>query len=432
MQNPGLKKNFVTIYKGDPMKKICSLVLAVVALAWFSSLSFAATSVDALLDKLVEKGTFTKEEARKLKGEIAADEKLVQEDSFERNLPDWVRTIKIKGDNRLRYQYEKQDLSNASRSRGRTRFRLGLEVSPTKNLVVAGGFATGGSDPRSTNVTWENTFEHPDIRLDYASTTYQAAPWAKLVGGKFIFTDYLWQTTDMLWDTDINPYGFSTHLEHEIMPATNGFVNVGSWLIDENNASKHADPNLVYLQGGAAYKKDKIDAKAAGTYYIFNGVKGYSLDNSSNTNTRVGSVLKYDYDSVAFSSEFGLSKIFGGLPFSIDERIAVFGDYIVNPDPSKQNIGWSSGFVFGNAKVGGMGQWQMKYQYAAIGKDAFPDTFPDSDRLGGRTDVKSHEVIMTIGLLKNVSFNVDYYLSNRIKGTDNPESLVQGDLNVKF
>ncbi len=418
------------------MKRIYSLGLAVVLVAYFSSLSFAATSVDALLDKLVEKGTFTKEEARKLKGDIAADEKLVQEDSFQRNLPDWVKTVKLKGDLRLRYQYEKQDLSNASRSRGRTRFRMGLEINPIASTKVSAGFSSGGTDPRSTNVTWENTFERPDVRLDYAAVEYQAAPWAKIVGGKFIFSDYLWQSTDMLWDTDINPYGFSLHLEHDLVSPISGFVNAGSWLIDENNASKHPDPNLVYLQGGLAYKKDKLDAKLASTYYIFNGVKGYDLDNELNTNSQIGGVadagLKYDYDSVAVSAELGANKIFGGLPMSIDERIALFGDYITNPDPGTQNKGWACGFVFGNAKVGGKGQWQMKYQYVALGKDAFPDVFPDSDRLGGRTDVKSHEVMMTIGLLKNVSFGVDYYLSDRIKGTHNPESLVQGDLVVKF
>ncbi len=418
------------------MKKSLAFILALAGILWFNSLSFAATSVDALLDKLVEKGTFTKEEARKLKGDIAADQKLVEEDSFQRNLPDWVKSLKLKGDLRLRYQYEKQDLSNASRSRGRTRFRMGLEMNPIPSVKVNAGLASGGTDPRSTNVTWENTFERPDIRLDYASVEYLAAPWAKLVGGKLVFTDYLWQTTDMLWDTDINPYGFSAHLEHDLVAGVVGFANIGSWLIDENNASKNPDPNMLYFQGGGFYKKEKVDAKIAGTYYVFNGVKGYDLDNEVNTNTQVGNVadagLKYDYDSVAFSAEFGLNKALGGLPFGVDERIAVFGDYIVNPDPSTKNVGWSSGLVFGNAKVGGKGQWQMKYQYVYLGKDAFPDVFPDSDRLGGRTDVKSHEVVMTIGLLKNVSFGVDYYLSDRIKATHNPESLVQGDLTIKF
>ncbi len=420
------------------MKKIYSLGLAVVLVAYFSSLSFAATSVDALLEKLVEKGTFTKEEARKLKGDIAADEKLVQEDSFQRNLPDWVKTVKLKGDLRLRYQYEKQDLSNASRSRGRTRFRMGVEINPIASTKVSAGFASGGTDPRSTNVTWENTFERPDLRLDYAAVEYQASPWAKVVGGKLIFTDYYWQTTDMLFDTDINPYGFSAHLEHDIMAdsSVKGFINAGSWLLDENNASKNPDPNMLYLQGGVAYKKDKVDAKVAGTYHVFNGVKGYDLDNELNTNSQIGGVadagLRYDYDSAGFSAEVGVSKILGGLPYSIDERIAVFGDFVTNPDPAKFETGWSSGFVFGNAKVGGQGQWQMKYQYVALGKDAFPDVFPDSDRLGGRTDIRSHEVIMTIGLLKNVSFGVDYYLSDRIKGAHNPESLVQGDLVIKF
>jgi polyhydroxyalkanoate synthesis regulator phasin len=420
------------------MKKMVRLILAVMVVVGWSSVSFAATSVDALLEKLVEKGTFTKEEARKLKGDIAADEKLIQEDSFQRNLPSWVQSMKVKGDIRLRYQYEESQTSVAARNRFRTRYRLGLEMTPVKDVKVAAGLASGGTDPRSTNVTWENTFERPDIRLDYSSIEYTAAPWAKVVGGKFIFTDYFWQTTDMMFDTDINPYGVSANLQRDLFPelGIKGFVNGGLWVIDEANSGKGTDPFMTYLQGGLAYKKDQVDGKLAATYFGFNGVKGYDLDNENNTNTQVANAadanLKYDYDSVAVSAEVGVSKIFGGLPFDIDDRIAIFADMVNNPEPSDLNMGWASGFVFGSAKVDGMGQWQVKYQYVDLGKDAFPDVFPDSDRLGGRTDIYSHEAMLTVGLLKNVSFGLDYYASNRNKGTDNQESLIQGDLVVKF
>jgi len=422
------------------MKKIFSLTLALVAVLCGSSVSFAATSVDALLEKLVEKGTFTKQEARKLKSDIAADEKLIQEDSFQRNLPEWVRNMKLKGDIRLRYQYEETQTTLVSRSRGRTRYRLGIDLAPIKDLTVSAGLASGGTDPRSTNVTWENSFERPDIRLDYASIEYAAAPWAKVIGGKFLFPNYFWQTTDMMFDTDINPYGMSVNLQKDLFTdmTLKGFVNGGVWVLDENSSTstKDVDPFMTYVQGGLIYKKNQIDSRIAATYFSYNGVKGYDLDNELNTNTQVANAadanLKFDYDSVAVSAEFGLSKIFGGLPYGIDERIAIFGDMINNPEPSKLNVGWASGFVFGSAKVDGLGQWQIKYQYVNLGKDAIPDVFPDSDRLGGRTDVYSHEAIMTVGLMKNVTFGLDYYASNRIKGTDNQETLVQGDLVVKF
>ncbi|MCC6758403.1 MAG: putative porin [Candidatus Omnitrophica bacterium] len=420
------------------MKKILSLLLTVMAVVCWSSVSSAATSVDALLEKLVEKGTFTKEEARKLKGDIAADEKLIQEDAFQRNLPSWVQSMKLKGDVRLRYQYEETQTSTVSRNRGRTRYRLGIDIAPIKTVTVSAGLASGGTDPRSTNVTWENTFERPDIRLDYSSIEYAAAPWAKVIGGKFVFSNYFWQTTDMMFDTDINPYGMSANFQKDLSidMGIKGFVNGGVWILDESSATDTTDPFMTYVQGGVSYKKDQIDGKLAATYFNFHGVKGYDLDNENNTNTQVANAadanLQYDYDSVAVSAEVGVKELFGGLPFGIDERIAIFADMINNPEPSELNMGWASGFVFGNAKVDGMGQWQVKYQYVDLGKDAFPDVFPDSDRLGGRTDIYSHEAMLTVGLLKNVSFGLDYYASNRNKGTDNQETLIQGDLVVKF
>lgn len=414
------------------MKKIFILVLAGLGLTFCMQTPSYAGEVSVLLEKLVDKGVLTPNEAKIVEQETKAQvsKEIVQKNSYA--VPDWVQSMKLKGDIRLRYQYEKKDNDAASRSRARTRFRMGLDFNPVKDVKVGAGFSGGTTDPRSTNDTWQNTFERPDLRLDYASIEYTAAPWATLVGGKFLFPNYLWQTTDMLWDTDINPYGFSAHLTHSIIDDVEGFVNAGWWLIDENGANKNPDPNMLYLQGGTQYSAEKIDAKVAGTYYMFNGVKGYTLDNTAATNTLTGGKLMYDYDSFAVSAEFGTNSILGGLPYGIDERIAVFGDYIVNPDPSNQNIGWSAGFQFGNKKVSAFKTWQMKYQYAYLGKDAFPDTFPDSDRYGGRTDVKSHEVILSLGLMKNVSFGVDYYMSNRIKAASNTEHVVQGDVVVKF
>ncbi|MBN1869308.1 MAG: putative porin [Candidatus Omnitrophica bacterium] len=435
-------KSFLTIShrsvnslrKEKRMKRI-GIFGIMAAMFVFMTTPSQAGEMDVLLEKLVEKGVLTQMEANVIKQETKEQVSRDLADMQSYSVPEWVQRIKMKGDMRLRYQYEKTETSATSRSRGRTRFRLGLETRPTKQFKVGAGLASGGTDPRSTNVTWENTFERPDIRLDYAYAQYEPAAWVKMVGGKFLFPDYFWQTTDMLFDTDINPYGGSVHLEHQLIPDVDGFVNAGSWILDEISASKRADPFMGYIQGGVQHKGDKFDAKIAGTYFSFNGVKGYDLDNELNTNTQVSGadgVLKYDYDAGGISAEFGVKGLFGGLPKSIDERIALFGDYIHNPDPDEQNNGWAAGLVFGNEKIAEKGQWQMKYQYVTLGKDAFPDTFPDSDRYGGRTDVRGHEVIWTLGLAKNVTFGVDYYTVDRIKAASNPETIVQGDLVLKF
>ena len=126
-------------------KKIWSIALAI----WFLGVSpvcfGATTQVDALIEKLVEKGILERQEAIKLKSEIAEDEKIIREEGLKQSLPSWAREMKLKGDFRLRYQYEKKKGSNTNagntteRDRGRIRFRLGAETKvndQTKVLLV--------------------------------------------------------------------------------------------------------------------------------------------------------------------------------------------------------------------------------------------------------------------------------------------------------
>lgn len=416
-------------------KRILTLVVVLVLAG--QNLSFAAaTQVDSLIEKLVEKGILDKSEARNLKMEIAEDAKVIQEDAAKAVVPDWVKNTKVKGDVRLRYQYERRENDTESRTRGRLRFRLGIENNPIKEVKVGVGLATAevGSttdDARSTNMTFTDGFRRGDIRLDYAFAEYQPAPWAKVIGGKFVKSDYLWTTSDMLWDSDINPAGASVHLEHKVVEPLTAFMNAGSWVIDENNKTDRTDPFVVYSQGGVKYKEGVLDAALTGQYYGFNGVKGITVDGTSSSNTLTGSVLKYDYDSIGASAEVGVKKPAESLPI---ERIAIFGDYIQNVDLYKDDEG--KGFAFGakigDEKVGGPKQWQLKYQFTNLGKDAFVDAFPDSDRLGGATDVRGHEWELTIGLAKNISLGFDYYQDQRIKATKNPQRIAQADLNIKF
>ncbi len=418
---------------GEKMKnKILPLILAFFAVL-INPAFVNAGEIDILLDKLVEKGILTPVEAGIIKDETqqAVKEELAKGTAA--TVPEWVQKIKVKGDLRLRYQYDKSEAGNSySRNRGRIRYRLGMEARPVDNLSVGAGLASGGTDPRSTNQTWENTFETPDIRLDYAYAEWDTpVEGLKVTAGRILNKDYLWRPTDLLWDSDINPYGGSAHYEHSLGDIT-AFINAGNWIIDENNAVKNADPFLIYGQGGLAYKGEKTDAKIAGIYYGFNGIQGINPDHDAGSNTYDGSTWRYDYDSVGVSAEIGFKRPFGGLPFGADDRIAIFADYIQNVDDIDDNTGWAYGVKFGNAKVSGPKTWQMKYIYAQLGKDSWPDVFPDSDRLGGKTDMKSHEIAFEYGVTKNVTFGIDYYYSRRQEANDNHEHLLQADLVFKF
>src|SRR6266850_7129218 len=108
------------------MKRLIWLWVFGSILLWAIPSGFAATvtQVDKLLDKLVEKKILTEEEAAQLKGEIAYDEKSLREDNMKKDIPQWVQDMKLSGDFRLRYQYERRNSADANekdRSRGRIR-----------------------------------------------------------------------------------------------------------------------------------------------------------------------------------------------------------------------------------------------------------------------------------------------------------------------
>lgn len=394
----------------------------------------ATTEVDSLIQKLVEKGILTKEEGREIKTEIVEDAKAIQEDRIKQTIPDWVKNTKLKGDMRVRYQYERRKNDSEARSRGRIRYRLGLDHKVNDQWKVGAGLASSevGSttdDARSTNTTFTDVFRHSDIRLDMAFAEYQPVTWGKAIAGKFSKSDYLWVPTDLLWDSDINPTGGAMHLEHKFTNGLTTYLNNGVWMLDENGKVDRPDPFMTISQGGAKTKLGIFDVNAAGTYYGFHGVKGIALDGTASSNTLSGAVLQHDYDSFGASAEIGVKNPLG---LESIQSLAFFGDFINNVDPEDDATGWAAGVKFGDAKVNGKNQWQIKYQYSYLGKDAWPDAFPDSDRLGGATDIKGHEWILEYGLSKNVTIGLDYYQDDRVKAAHNRQKLIQADVNLKF
>ena len=409
--------------------------------AWFmgvSSVCFGVTTqVDALIEKLVEKGILDRQESIKLKSEIADDEKLVREEGLKQSLPSWVREMKLNGDFRLRYQYEKKKGSNTNagntteRDRGRIRFRLGAETKVNDQTKVLFGLATGGTDPRSTNQTLENSFELKDIRLDYAYAQYAPFAWAAFLGGRM--KNPLWEPGDLLWDTDINPEGLAAKLTGKVNDRLETYLNTGAFILDENAAA--SDPWIYALQPGLKWKfNDKVSSNLAVSYYGSSQVKGAILDHSAGSNTNNGKRgLLYGLSAVSPSVELAVKdplRFMGiGLPY-----VSFFSEYVHNLPSAKS--GYLGGIKIGHAKVGNAKQWQLRYFYTMLATDAWLDIFPDSDRYGGRTGIRGNEILFTYGLGKNWTVELDYYRTDLTTTHSDSlvktENLFQADLNFKF
>ncbi len=341
----------------------------------------------------------------------------------------WSDKVSVSGDVRLRYQNQTED-GRVSRDRGRYRYRLGVKGKVNDQFEVGGGIASGGTDPRSTNETFDDQFETKNANIDYAYVQFKPNDMFTAVAGKFKRKAFLWAPTDLIWDSDINTEGLATNftLKNGLGSA---FINAGVWVLDEIGGSKE-DPFMYYGQFGQKFKSGNLFGTGAVSIYGFEDVDTAAatgagiFEHSAGSNTRVGGNLASTYDSVVFSGELGADKIFAGR-----YMLAGFFDYVENTDIDKEDTGFAVGFKFGDKKVKEVGTWQAKYIYADLEQDAVLDFLPDSDRYNGQTGIRAHEIAMKYQAWKNVQLGLDYYSnSDELANTD--QRVLQADLLVKF
>jgi len=388
-----------------------------------------AKETDVLIDILEKKGILTPQEAREVLSEIQTQKDKVQVKEVESSgfkLPKWVENTKVKGDFRFRYQYQDTDESGKeSRDRWRMRWRFGFETEINERWKTGFRLASGQDDPRSRNLTLDDTFDTSNVQLDLAYAQFDPNKHWSLVAGKF--KNPLWKPKDLLWDSDINPEGIGVQFLNYKINDFEVFATPGFFVLDEIK-SDTGDPWLGLIQAGAKVKlTDSLSLKFAGAFYSFQDLEGNDFGYSEGTNSRdADGNFKYDYDAVGVDAELGM-KFSGPVPF-----VGIFGQY-VNSDASDDDLGYLAGIKFGHEKVKKFGQWQIKYNYRRLEKDAWPDFLPDSDFYNGETDVQGNEIEFIFGLAKNITLGLDYYKAEQIDREPSiEEDLIQVDLVLKY
>jgi hypothetical protein len=350
----------------------------------------------------------------------------------------------------VRYQTEEKDTitaarvtTTAKRERARLRFRLGGEADLVNGWKGFWRLDSAGSsaldDPRSSNATFEKTSSAKAISVGQAYMTYSPINEATLIMGKMERGLAIWTPDDLLWDSDINPEGAALALTTNFGTGLSGWLNVGYFILGEMSAG--ADPTMLSIQPGVNWDiAENMEFKSSVNYYKTNSLKnlistGIVGSGVTNTYSTAGGYKHwlYDYDSWGFSAQLGINLQEDAEVNEIINYVALFGDYIQNPDPDEQNTGYLVGTFFGDKSVKEKGQWQVTALYRSLGKDAWPDFLNDSDFLGGITDAKGYELILSYGLAKNVTLALDYYLSETDKAaTKLEQSLLQVDVVMKF
>ncbi len=425
--------------------KLAKLMLAVILLS--AAPAARAGELDLLLDRLVEKNIIDPGEAQEIR--IGTQEEVKKEISQQRHstLPMWLQTIKLRGDVRLRYQFNDNHNKRYNQHRGRYRLRFFADAKVNEKVYTGFGFASGNSaDPRSTNQTFTDNNGKKSLYIDYVFAEYNANDYLAFTAGRT--KNPLWLTTDMLWDTDVNLEGLSARVNAPFNYNWQLFANAGAVILNESSSDPQ-DPLMFFAQPGVSWRDDAgvYDLKAGAAVYAFNHVRHSAAlphrpstaDGYLQANTLAGGKYRYGYDAVSPELELNANildpkpvPLLGYLLGYNLSYAGVFGNYIKSTEHNRNSEGWIAGFRLGQRKVEDAGQWQLRYSKRRLQKDAWLDNYPDSDFYGGSVGVKGDEVLLTLGLLRDFAVDLDWYSAAPIAKGYVGERLFQMDVNLKF
>lgn len=412
--------------------KLKLFVVAAVTMFTATATYGANQSMMELLRILRDKGTLTQNEYELLVNASKADKERAEGIKSENTAPavvskqlkkakkaeSWATKVKVKGDIRLRYQYEDRDGSNA-RSRGRYRARIGIIGKPVDNFEAGVGLVSGGSNPRATNDTFSDTFETKDVRMDYAYLQYKTGG-LEAIGGKFKRQRYLYQTTDLMWDGDVNPEGFATKYTMKNAYGS-AYAAAGILVLDEEGGLSD-DPFMYYGQLGHKFKSGNIYGQIAGMYYALSDYHFVRADGSRADNNREHNDRETNTDDnfggLGFSAELGTKTDFG--------KISFITDYTNNlATNTEEDTAYAVGLKWKK------GKWKAKYIYADLAHNSVPDFLPDSDRFRGDTGIKGHEFAVGYKVNKRVSLGLDFY-ATQDDVTKADQEILQLDVKMGF
>jgi hypothetical protein len=457
-----------------------ALFAGATALMTLSSHSHAQSS-DALIDKLVEKGILTVQEAQDLRNE--ADQDFTTAFQAKTGMPDWVTGYKFGGSFRGRFEEFTSDNSTfVERTRLRYRLLAGVAVSMKDNLEA--GFQLGSGDgspntfnsgsagsPLSNNSSLQDDFSKKPIWINTAYgkwTPVNSDGW--LLSTTIGKMDNPFQFTPMVFDPDLTPEGavlqggYTFNDQHAILLTAAAFV------LDEERLSGQ-DPAMFggQLIWNANWSQRISTSLGLGGFVITSpqqltpgNVPFVNLGNSRNSTTPppgvIASSLINNYTPVIVDAS--ATYKLDAFPFYAGAfPIRLAGEYIVNPgvvQGDNQNYGIWAGLTFG--KSGTKGTWDISYRYEYLEADAWYDQLTDDDNgayyqnaliggggglvYSGGTNVKGHLIKANYSITDALTFTFTCYINqlispnlNTIGGLGEPQSNalhVMADLMWKF
>ena len=440
----------------------------------------SAQSADALINKLIEKGILTVDEASDLREQT--DKDFTKAYAVKSGMPDWVTSLRINGDFRGRFEgfYGDHD-GFVDRARWRYRLRAGITAVMLDDLEVGFRLGSGdidsastinrGSDPISNNQSFQNNAAKKGIFLDTAYARWSplnTADW----NGAFTFgkMENPLVSSDLWFDHDYTPEGLAEQFTYTISPQHALKFNGVQFVLDELGGSGK-DPYLVggQLRLDSAWNNRWSSTVGAGFFDILNSAQLTSAavpdQNTGNSRTVIKSADGKSFTLGAPTERFETVIVDAGLTYTLDSMalydgrfpIRVFGEYLHNVGADNANHGWHAGVGFG--KAGKRHTWELTYRYKYLEGDAWYEELPDSDSgafytgpfnaatapstlrapgsgYGAGTNIRGHWLRAGYSPFDSLTLNVTWINLDLIEeyapGTTSNESRLQVDAVLKF
>ena len=315
-------------------------------------------------------------------------------------LSDYVQSVKLSGDLRLRHDAQLATAGRGSRNRERFRARYGFVAKGSGGVTAVLRLASGTGAQGSANQTEQNQFSQKGVYIDLAEMSWKADDVLTLSGGRMANPFWAGWESSLVWDPDLNPEGYAqaADLPHGV------FVRAGQFPINESASFANAGPWMFAERVGVKAPVGGATATLAVDDNYFTNLRrhpdGAVQTNFGNT-TQASGVLASRFHVVHVWGELkGKAR---GLP------VALSGGYVNNVADSigSRRFGFIAGAQLGEASKART--WEAAYYYKYLEADATPANQVDDDFGPGGTNLAGHLFWVAYAPKDNVQLKLSFY-----------------------
>lgn len=362
-------------------------------------------------------------------------------------LGEWLDVVRVSGDMRIRHEmFQKESPGAVDRNRQRARFRIGVESQLPNNLTLAFRFATGAGDQVSTNQSFDNLSEQKQVRFDQFFMKWSPKNTDEevitLAAGRLQNNFWRIPTSDIVWDDDFNPEGFTQSAEW-FLGRSMVFANVMEMVADEDEATKDDQWMVGGQIGTEMHVTGQSRIRIAMAFYEW-----VNEDSSPGAATtafyNLGQVTALEGNRRAAGNsllnEFGVAELTAEMSTWVRNRPLAFQGTVIENVRAKRtfspraNKGWQAGARYGKADAAR--SWEMAYLYKRVETDATVADIADSDFGDGGTNRKGHIFWVAYNPWKWTQIKTKFFSTQVLNETLAPNAdtidRLQFDASVKF